>query len=200
MVIKEGHSSALRAPVLDGLSDARGIPRQIIAALFLLALAVVLAEAALSAAAVTARAVEWGGVALAAYIYGLYFVLMAVRGSGHGWLVAVGPWMILWAGTTYGLATLTLGQSQSLGGPIAQIILANVVRALWLVAAGFTVWMLGYLLGPGSLLQRAVGAGIRTLQRRFTADVRSLWTPWLLYGIGTAARLVALITTGRSAT
>jgi hypothetical protein len=190
----------IRLPSLNDAAAPPGEVRQaggwpLLGALGLLTAAIGLLCAAVNAA-VTADAVFLGGLALGSYVYGLLFVALAVRGPGHGpatW--RLGPWMMIWAGTMYGLATVTLDQSQ---GTIAdQIVLANVVRALWLVAAGTTMWFLGYLIGPGRLTRVAAARGVGGLRRRFSADVRSPLTPWLVYGIGSLARLLSAVTTGR---
>jgi hypothetical protein len=147
-------------------------------------------------AAVTADAVFWGGLALGAYIYGLLCALLAIRGPGYGpasW--RIGPWMMIWAGTMYGLGTLALDQAQNTAA--AEIVLTEVIRALWLVAAGTTMWFAGYLVGPGRLVAGASARGVEGLRRRFSADIRSPLAPWLLYGIGTAARLLSALTSAR---
>jgi hypothetical protein len=198
-------TEGMRVPSLDATAVTAGevrlsragqrSGRAWLAALCLLAASAVLLGEAINAA-VTADAVFWGGLALGSYIYGLLFVLLAVQGPGHGpasW--RLGPWMMIWAGTMYGLATVTLDQVQSTMA--AQIVLANVVRALWLVAAGTTMWFVGYLIGPGRLVRAGAGRGVEGLQRRFSADVRSPLTPWLLYGIGTLARLASAVATSR---
>lgn len=190
----------IRLPSLNAAAAPTGAARPaggwpLPGALCLLTASVGLLYAAVNAA-VTADAVFLGGLALGCYVYGLLLVALAVRGPGHGpatW--RLGPWMMIWAGTMYGLATVTLDQSQ---GTIAdQIVLANVVRALWLVAAGTTMWFWGYLIGPGRLIRAAAARGVGGLRRRFSADVRSPLTPWLVYGIGSLARLLSAVTTGR---
>jgi hypothetical protein len=178
------------------LSEARQRSgRSALGALGLLAASAVLLGVAVNAAVLT-DAVFWGGLALGSYIYGLLFVMLAVWGPGNGpasW--RLGPWMMIWAGTMYGLATVTLDQPQHTQA--VQIVLTNALRALWLVAAGTTMWFAGYLVGPGRPIQGAAARGVDGLRRRFTADVRSPLTPWLLYGIGTVARLVSVVTTSR---
>ena len=83
--------------------------------------------------------------------------------------------MMIWAGTMYGLATVTLDQVQST--VVAQIVLTDVLGALWLVAAGITMWFVGYLIGPGPLIRRAAGRGVEGLRRQFSPDIRSPLTP-----------------------
>lgn len=183
--------------VTAAAEHGRGVvSRPVLAALLLLATSAGLLGQALDTAAIPARAVVWGGLAMAAYGYGLLCVILATRRAGQGirsW--RLGPWMMIWCGTMYGLATVTLGQQQS--GGAAQIALPNVLRALWLVAVGTTVWALGYVLGPGRLLRGGTARVVGSIQRRFSADVRSPLTPWLLFGVGTAARVVTALTTSR---
>lgn len=183
-----------RAGVI-GAGKRPGRNRTAVAALALLITAAGLLCAAINTGLST-TSVFWGGLALGAYIYGLLFIMLAVRGPGHGpasW--RLGPWMMIWAGTMYGLATLSLDQTQT--SVAAEILPASVIRALWLVAAGITMWFAGYLIGPGRLLRGVAGRGVGGLRRRFGADIRSPLTPWLLYGIGTAARLLSALTTAR---
>jgi hypothetical protein len=168
----------------------------VVAALLLFAVAACLLDEAIETAGVPAHAVVWGGLALAAYVYGLLGVLLAVRGPGQGlgsW--RPGLWMMVWWGTMYGLATVSLGHTQS--GVTAQILLTNVLRALWLVAAGITMWVLGYLLGPGRHLRAAANLPVNALRRRYSSEVRGPLTPWLLYAVGWAARLAVTATTSR---
>jgi hypothetical protein len=172
------------------------VSRPVLGALLLLATSAGLLRQALDTADTPARAVVWGGLAMAAYGYGLLCVILAIRRTGQGlgsW--RLGPWMMIWCGTMYGLATVTLSQPQS--GVAAEIALSNVLRALWLVAVGTTMWALGYVLGPGRLLRVGTARAVGSLQRRFSSDVRSPLTPWLLYGIGTIARAAAALTTSR---
>jgi hypothetical protein len=164
-------------------------------AVSLLVTAAALLYAALNAA-VPGDAIFWGGLALAAYLYGLIFLVAAILGPAYSparW--RFGPWMLLWAGTMYGLSTTTLDQAQSTVA--AQIVQANVLRALWLVAAGLTLWFVGYMIGPGRLSRKGAARAVNGLRRRYSPDVRSPLTPWLLYGIGTVARLASALATGR---
>lgn len=83
------------------------------------------------------------------------------------------------------------------GTTVAMISIASVLRALWLVSIGVSAWSLGYVIGPGRILQGLASGGVATLSRRFGADVRSPASPWLLYIIGSAARFAGAATTGR---
>jgi hypothetical protein len=142
------------------------------------------------------HAVVWGGLAMAAYGYGIICLIAAVRGPGQGlasW--RFGPWVMLWSGTFFGVATVTWSQPQT--GPATEIALSSVLRALWLVGVGATMWALGYVAGPGHRLSAPAGRVTGALQRKFTAEVRSKATPWILYGTGTAARVATVVSTGR---
>jgi len=191
------------APVLGQDVPLRGparwnvvVSRPVYGALLLFATAAGLLAETLNTAAIPAQAVVWGGLAMAAYGYGLLCVVLAVRGPGQGlgyW--RLGPWMMIWCGTMYGLATVTLRQPQT--GGIAEIALPDVLRALWLVAIGSTMWALGYVLGPGRVLRAGAARAVGSLQSRYAGDVRSPLTPWLLYGIGIVARAAQALSTGR---
>jgi hypothetical protein len=59
------------------------------------------------------------------------------------------------------------------------------------------MWFVGYLVGPGRIIRGGVARGVDGLRRRYSADIRSPLTPWLLYGIGTLARLVSAVASSR---
>lgn len=163
----------------------------------LLAASLVLLTKTLNSTAITVEAVKWGGIALAVYIFALLALMLAIRGAGRGpasW--RLGPWLMIWVATMFGFASsINLGNFQF--GLSAQVILNNVLGALWLVAAGMTMWVLGYLIGPGRLIGKSTARWTESLGRRYTGEIRSHWTPWLLYGIGSAARIILLLTTAR---
>ncbi len=143
------------------------------------------------------QAVVWGGIALATYATGFLCLAGAQRLDGLGlakW--RFGPWILIWFALTYGLATVTWRQPQT-GTTVASIALPSVIRALWLVALGLTAWFLGYLIGPGSVVRAAAAKGVAAVTQRFACEVRSPFSPWILYAIGTAARLASAATTGR---
>jgi hypothetical protein len=170
-------------------------PPQVIVALTLLGLAVSLLEVTLETLDKPTYAVVWGSIGLACYAASL-LCLTAVGQGGLGlasW--RLGPWILLWYGLAFGLATMTWIQPQT--STSAQIRLSAVLQALALVAVGMTCWAIGYFVGPGTsamrLAQRLTGA----VERRFTAEVRSARAPWTLYAVGLAARLTVTVTTGR---
>lgn len=141
------------------------------------------------------EAVVWGGLALAVWAFGLFCLI----GAGQGALLGLGrwrlgPWIMLWYCVAYGLATVTWSHPQT--GVVAQIAVVNVLRALWLVAVGITFWTIGYFAGAAPPMRGVARRAVAATDRRFTADLRSPMTPWVLYVLGTAARVVHLITTG----
>jgi hypothetical protein len=171
-------------------------PRWLITATLLLATTVVLAWQALADTGKPTQAVVWGGLALAAYAASLLCLVGGGRGKALGlgrW--RFGSWNLLWYGAAFGLASLTFTQPQT--GPWAEISVSSVLRALWLVAVGMTAWALGYFIGPGRLARRSGNWAMAALSLRFAPEVRSPLAPWILYAIGTAARIGTAITTNR---
>ena len=123
-------------------------PRWIIAAAMLLTAAIGLSGQALAAAGESTHAVIWGSLGFAAYAASLLCLVGGGQGKalglGRWWF---GSWTLLWYCIAFGLATLTWVQPQT--GTAAEISLSSVLRALWLVAVGMTLWVIGYLVGPG---------------------------------------------------
>ena len=156
----------------------------------------VLCAQALAASAVPVNSVLWGGPAFACYALGFVF-LMGTTGDHHLGLSRwkFGPWMLTWYGLTFGIATVTWSRPQS--SVAAQIAVASVLRALWLLAVGITCLAVGYAIGPGHPIRQFIARGIGALGDRLSDTVRSRATPWLLYVIGVAARIVSTVTTGR---
>ena len=152
---------------------------------------------ALAVSAWPTQAVVWGGIAFAFYTFGLLCAIGALQSHGVGfarWKFA--PWILIWYVLAYGISTITWSKPQ-IGNTVSMIMLPSVLRALWLVAIGVTAWVVGYLVGPGSITKSITANGIARVSHYFTSDVRSLSAPWILYAIGTAARVVSAITTGR---
>jgi hypothetical protein len=169
--------------------------RWVIMAPVLLAAAIGLSWQALAAAGQPTRAVVWAALGLAAYAASLLCLVGAGKGRSLGlsrW--SFGSWTLVWYGAAFGLASLTWAQPQM--GTSAQISVSSVVRALWLVAVGMTLWALGYLAGPGRAGRRLGSRAMTALNGRFAAEVRSPLAPWMLYAIGTAARVASAVTTG----
>ena len=170
-------------------------PRWVIAAAILLTAAIGLSGQALAAAGQPERAVVLGSLGFAAYAASLLCLLGGGQGKalglGRWWF---GSWTLLWYCTAFGLATLTWVQPQT-GTPV-EISLSSVLRALWLVAVGMTLWFLGYLIGPGRPARRFGNRMMAALNLRFAPEVRSPLAPWILYAIGIAARIASAATTG----
>lgn len=165
--------------------------------MFLLAASAALLIASLTSASYPYRAVIWGGLALAAYSSAILCIISPVQEAGLGlsrW--KFGPWIAVWYALAYGLTATTWSQSMA-GTTVAMISIQSVLRALWLVAVGLTAWTIGYLIGPSRILASASRRGVTALGLRFSPDVRSLVTPYLLYGIGTLARVASAAATGR---
>jgi hypothetical protein len=160
------------------------------------AVAVVLLGGTLAASDRPTRAVVWGGLALAAYSAG--FMCLVERRQRAGRALArwqFGPWVLLWYGATFGLATVTWSGPQT--GTPAQIAISSVLRGLWLVAVGMTALAIGYFVGPGQSARGIAARRVAALSQRFTADVRSGAAPWILYAVGLIARLASTVTTGQ---
>lgn len=170
-------------------------PRWVIAAAILLTAAIGLSAQALAAAGQPTHAVVWGSLGFAAYATSLLCLVGGGQGKalglGRWWF---GSWTLLWYCTAFGLATLTWVQPQT--GTPAEISVSSVLRALWLVAVGMTLWGLGYLVGPGWSARRFGNKVMAALSLRFAPEVRSPLAPWILYAIGTAARIASAATTG----
>jgi len=176
--------------------ESAAASRWILTATALLCAAIGLLWKALTSVDQATQAVAWGSAAFAAYSASLLCLVGGARGRLLGlgrWLF--GSWTLVWYGIAFGLATLTWVQPQT--GIAEEISLTSVLRALWLVAVGMTLWVFGYFIGPGRLTRRLGEKAVAALSRRFTSEVRSLLTPWILYVIGTVARIISAATTGR---
>jgi hypothetical protein len=176
-------------------ADGLNATRPVILGLILLGCAVSLLTAALAALDRPTHALVWGGLALAAAAAGGMCLISAGRGHGLGlarW--RIGSWTLLWYGLAFGLASITFVQPQT--GTAAQIATSSVLRALWVVGAGLSMWVLGYVVGPGRGIRNLTNRWLRALGRRFSGDVRSLGAPWVLYAVGSAARVTGAVTTG----
>jgi hypothetical protein len=180
---------------LHARSRSAVAPRWVIAAAILLTVAIGLCAQALATATEPTQAVVWGSLSFAAYTA----CLLCLVGGGQGRSMGLGrwwfgPWSLLWYFACYGLATLTWVQPQT--GTAAEIAVSSVVRALWLVTVGMTLWVLGYFIGPGQPARRIGNRVVAGLSLRFTPEVRSALAPWILYAIASAARIATAGTTG----
>ena len=169
--------------------------RLILAALTFLAAASLLLAWTLATSDRPTTAVVWGGLALAAFAFGLLCLLGGALNHGLGlgrW--KIGSLMLVWYALAYGVATVTWSQPQA--GVTTEISVPNVLRALWLVAVGLAAWAAGYLIGPGMPAQRFAARAVGAVSRRFGGQVRGASAPWILYCIGVAANLVNTATSG----
>jgi hypothetical protein len=169
--------------------------RLVIAALTFLAAAFLLLAWTLDTSYRPTTAIVWGGLALAALAVGL----LCLSGSALHHDLGLGRWkigslMLASYALAYGVATVAWSKPQA--GLAAEISVPSVLRALWLVAVGITAWTAGYLIGPGMAARRLAGRTVRALSRRFGGQVRGAAVPWILYGVGIAARLGDAATTG----
>ena len=180
---------------LGSRSRSAVAPRWVIAAAILLSAAIGLSTQALAAEGQPTHAVVWGSLSFAAYAASLLCLVGGGQrkflGLGRWWF---GSWTLLWYCTAFGLATLTWVSPQT--GAAAEISLSSVLQALWMVAVGMTLWALGYFIGPGRPARRVGNKVMVALSLRFAPEVRSPLAPWILYAIGTAARITTVATTG----
>lgn len=168
--------------------------RHVVTGSTLVAVALALCTVTLTSTDTPTRAVIWGSVALAAYAGGLLFLLGDASGLGlASW--RLGPWILVWYGLAFGLASVTWAAPQT--SIAAEITVQSVLRALWLVAVGMTALAAGYLVGPGHPLRRLAARRMGAVGNRFSGTVRSRSTPWILYAVGAAARLTIAATSGQ---
>jgi hypothetical protein len=181
---------------LSGRERVTALPARANLAPVLAAAAVLLTGVTLAEHGTPSRAVVWGGLAFACYAWSL-LLLVTIRDRIRAALAAwrTGPWMLVWYALAFGLATVTWAQPQT--GAASEVDVTNVLRALWLLAVGMTAWAAGYMLGPGQPVRRAAATAVAALGRGFTGEVRSPLTPWFLYAIGVAGRVVSALTTHR---
>jgi hypothetical protein len=180
---------------VGGRAREPAVPGPATAGLALIAAAAVLLAVTLHTLDRPSAAVAWGGIALAAYLAGL-LCLTGTRYDGLGIIEwKTGPWMLAWYGIAFGLVTVTWSQPQY--DILSEVALPNVLRALWLVAVAMTAWAIGYQAGPGRLLSARAARGMASLGRRLGPEVRSAASPWILYGIGSCARLATVATSGQ---
>src|SRR5262245_20691173 len=102
----------------------------------------------------------------------------------------VGPWFLLWTTLAYGIASLTWLGPQS---PVVyRISLIGVHQALVIVFLAVAMWTIGYLAGPPGPIRVVAGNCLHWLTRGSVPELRGASAPWLLYGVGTAARLTTI--------
>jgi hypothetical protein len=106
-----------------------------------------------------------------------------------------GPWYVLWFAFAFGIATLTWIEPPT-GTSLSQISLGNIVWALVICAVALATWTVGYLLGPPAHLVRLLGRGLSRVYRGTVPTPAGGGLLWLLYGLGTAARLATAVLSG----
>jgi hypothetical protein len=186
----------LIAPTTDTYPSKGETSRSMAAGLLLVGAAIIMLGEALARSDRPTSAVIWGSLALSTYAAGLLCLIGALRHADLGvarW--KLGPWMLLWYGVVFGIATITWSRPQV--GTSAEISISSVLKALVLVAVAITAWAVGYCIGPSQPVLAAARRPIGLLNRWFTAEIRSPAAPWILYAIGIGARLASVATTGQ---
>ncbi|TFD17785.1 hypothetical protein [Cryobacterium sp. TMT2-23] len=136
-----------------------------------------------------------GSVALASYLSGLLALLFS-RDKYFGLFeMKLGAWFLAYAILAFGLATMTITQPQLGAG--AMVDKTKVPLSLVLIGLTFTTWALGYLLGQAKLLQQPVRWGQSLLSARLSAELRKPWAIVLVFGVGIAADVVTVLSTGQ---
>lgn len=140
-------------------------------------------------------AVVWAGLALAAFAMVMQCLLAAQSETGLGlarW--RFGPWTLLWVAFAFGLATMSWYWPAE--GSATRISVSYVLSAVWLIMAATSTWTVGYLVGPPAFVRRPARRALTSISHRRLPTIRSLFTPWLLFGIGMLARILTALTTG----
>jgi hypothetical protein len=107
----------------------------------------------------------------------------------------IGPWYLLWSTLTFGIAPLTWLLPQV--GSANRIALPSVLTALALFGVSLVPWTAGYCAGAPRAVRRLARRGVAVLLHGTTPVLRGGSMPWVLYGTGTAARLLTVALTGR---
>jgi hypothetical protein len=186
------HGSAL----LPRWETSAATAPQLVAGLFLAAVAACLTLVAMGTSQVSGQIV-WGAIALAVFCTGL-LLLMASLADYQGLGLATwrfGPWCLVWGALAFGLATISWVGSQS--GPPAEILPGSILRALWMIAAAMTLLTAGYCVGPYRIAVVGVRRATGHLNRRFTDEFRGPAIPWVLFTVGIIAQLASALLTGR---
>jgi hypothetical protein len=107
----------------------------------------------------------------------------------------IGPWYLLWSALTFGIAPLTWLMPQT--GSASRIPIASVLTAIVLFGMSIVPWTVGYCAGAPQAVRRFAEHGLSVLLRNTTSTIRGGTMPWVLYGMGTVARLLTVAVTGR---
>jgi hypothetical protein len=123
--------------------------------------------------------------------------LLLVNATGGGGGLArwrLGPWFLAWGALAYGAASYGWVVPQQ--GPPSMIHRESVVAACYLFAVATVVWTAGYLIGvPGKWAKTATLPPF--VLGKTTAQLKDdSATPWILYSVGTAARVSLAVLNG----
>ena len=185
-----------RPHVADARSGSVIAPRWMVAATFLLAAAIVLSWQAMSSTVQPTLTVAWGSVGFA-----------AVRGQPAlpgRWrqreMARAGPVVVRILDLALVRRCLRFGpltwlHPQPGSGPRyhCPACSGRFGSSRWGSRCGYSA----ISIGPGRSEQAFREKAMAALSHRFTSEVRSPLAPWILYAIGTAARIATAVTTGR---
>jgi hypothetical protein len=123
---------------------------------------------------------------------------LGVPDGGHGlarW--RTGPWYLVWMALAFGVASLTWLGEQT--GTALLISLSSVTNALMVVELSIVAWTVGYLTGAhralGELARRLLDLLLHGTRPAIRRGGRGA-LPWILYAIGTTARLTTVVLDG----
>jgi hypothetical protein len=106
-----------------------------------------------------------------------------------------GPWYLMWGSLAYGITSYTWMTPQT--GASASILQSSTADALVVFGVAMIVWTIGYVAGPR---KPVISLGHKLLRVSYGKTGAILKTgralPWLLYGAGTTARIVAALLNG----
>jgi hypothetical protein len=107
----------------------------------------------------------------------------------------LGPCYLVWSALAFGIAPLTWLLPQT--GSATRITLDSVVLALFLFGLSLVPWTAGYCAGPPHAVRDLAGKGVGLLLRGTTPVIGSSRIPWILYGVGSLARVASVAATDR---
>jgi hypothetical protein len=176
------HSLARQAPI-----------SKLVAAPFLFVVAGLAALCA-SAASELSATIAWSCAGLVLYLLGLVS-LVTIKTKSWGLLeLKLGSWFIFYAAFAYGIGTLTIIPPQKASFAVADK--TSVPLALALLAVGFTVFALGYVLGRARILQAPFRWGWGISTRSMSARVVGTSALYLLFAFGLAADFLTILLLG----
>jgi len=182
---------------LPGIAEPGGVARgRAVAALSLAAVAaaLLLPEGLLPFTEQTR--IAFAAVAVAILCLAALQLVRALPGTHDGiarW--RIGPWYLIWTAIAFGVASLTWLRPAT--GAARMIRLDSVALALTLVGGSVIAWTVGYLVGPTRPLRRLASGAVAVLLRGTRPTVRGIGAAWILYGVGSCARLATALVDGR---